>query len=80
MAEPDLQLLQTMIQRVLDEQRGMREEQKSFREYLEVQFAMIRSRDFRLEGHDTELRAVEAMLGGHERRIAALEAKGAPAE
>ena len=73
MAEPDLKLLQTMVQRVLDEQ-------KTLREYLEVQFAMIRSRDFRVEGHDTELRAVEAMLGGHERRIAALEAKGAPAE
>lgn len=72
MAEPDLKLLQTMVQRVLDEQKAMRE-------FLEVQFAMIRSRDFRLEGHDSELRAVEAMLGGHERRIAALEKK-TPAE
>jgi hypothetical protein len=79
MAEPELKLLQTMVQRVLDEQKAMRDEQKSFREFLEVQFAMIRSRDFRLEGHDSELRAVEAMLGGHERRIAALEKK-TPAE
>jgi len=79
MAEPELKLLQTMLQRVLDEQRAMREEQRTLREYLEVQFAMIRSRDFRIEGQGTELRAVEAMLGGHERRIAALEAK-APAE
>ena len=79
MAEPDLKLLQTMVQRVLDEQKAMRDDQKSFREFLEVQFAMIRSRDFRIEGHDSELRAVEAMLGGHERRIAALEAK-VPAE
>ncbi len=79
MAEPVLKLLQTMVQRVLDEQKAMRDEQRSFREYLEVQFAMTRSRDFRLEGHDTEMRAVEAMLGGHERRIAALEAK-TPAE
>ncbi len=58
MAGPDLRMLQTMVQRVLDEQ-------KSLREFLEIQFAMIRSRDFRLEGHDTELRAVEMMLGGH---------------
>lgn len=61
-----------MVQRMLDEQ-------KALREFLEVQFAMIRSRDFRIEGHDSALRAVEAMLGGRERRIAALEAK-APAE
>ena len=61
-----------MVQRVLDEQ-------KALREFLEVQFAMIRSRDYRIEGHDSELRAVETRLGGHERRIAALEAK-TPAE
>ena len=79
MAEADLRMLQTMVQRVLDEQRALRDDHKSLREYLEVQFAMIRSRDFRVEGHDVELRAVEAMLGGHERRIAALEAK-TPAE
>ncbi|MDP3895281.1 MAG: hypothetical protein Q8Q62_01255 [Mesorhizobium sp.] len=72
MAEPDLKLLQTMVQRVLDEQ-------KSFREFLEVQFALVRSRDFRVEGHDVELRGIETLLAGHERRIAALEAK-APAE
>ena len=68
MAQPDLRVLQTMVQRVLDEQ-------KALREFLEVQFAMIRSRDHRLEGYDGELRAVERMLGGHERRIAALESK-----
>jgi hypothetical protein len=79
MAEADLRMLQMMVQRVLDEQKALRDDHKSLREYLEVQFAMIRSRDFRVEGHDVELRAVEAMLGGHERRIAALEAK-APAE
>jgi hypothetical protein len=79
MAEPDLGLLQAMVQRVLDEQKAMRDDQKSFREFLELQFAMIRSRDFRIDGHEAELRVVEAMLGGHERRIAALEAK-TPAE
>lgn len=79
MAEADLRMLQTMVQRVLDEQKGLRDDHMSLREYLEVQFAMIRSRDFLVEGHDVELRAVEAMLGGHERRIAALEAK-VPAE
>ena len=68
MAGPDLTLLQTMIQRMLDEQ-------KALRDFLEVQFAMIRNRDFRIEGHDAELRAVATMLGGHERRIAALEAR-----
>lgn len=72
MAEPELKLLQTMVQRVLDEH-------KSLREYLDVQFALVRNRDFRIEGHDGELRAVETMLAGHERRIAKLEAK-APAE
>ena len=72
MAEPDLKILQSMVQRVLDEQ-------KALREFLEVQFAMIRSRDYWIEGHDSKLRAVETMLGGHERRIAALEAK-TPAE
>lgn len=75
MVDPDLKLLQTMVQRVLDEQNAMRQEQRSFREFLEVQLAMIRNRDFRIEGHDGELRAVETMLAGHERRIAALEAK-----
>jgi hypothetical protein len=68
MAEPGLRILQAMVQRMLDEQ-------KALREFLEVQFAMIRSRDHRIEGHDNELRAVQTMLGGHERRIAALEAK-----
>jgi hypothetical protein len=75
MTEPDLRMLQTMVQRVLDEQKALREEHKALREFLEVQFAMTRNRDYRLEGHDNELRAVETMLGGHERRIAALEAK-----
>ena len=64
-----------MVQRVLDGQTALRDEHKALREFLEVQFAMIRSRDYRIEGHDSELRAVETMLGGHERRIAALEAK-----
>jgi hypothetical protein len=41
MAAPDLRMLQTMVQRMLDEQ-------KALREFLEVQFAMIRSRDFRI--------------------------------
>lgn len=79
MAEAGLRMLQMMVQRVLDEQKASRVDHRSLREYLEVQFAMIRSRDFRVEGHEVELRAVEAMLGGHERRIAALEAK-TPAE
>jgi hypothetical protein len=79
MADADLRMLQTMVQRVLDEQRALRDDHRSLREYLDVQFAMIRSRDFRVEGHDVELRAVESMLGGHERRIAALEAR-TPAE
>ena len=73
MAEPELKLLHTMVQRVLDDQ-------KTLREYLEVQFSMIRSRDSRIDGHGTELRAVEAMLGGHWRRIAALEARQVPTE
>jgi len=79
MAEADLRMLQNMVQRVLDEQKALRDDHKALREYLDVQFAMVRSRDFRVEGHDVELRAVETMLGGHERRLAALESR-TPAE
>jgi hypothetical protein len=38
MAEPDLRELQTMVQRVLDEQRALRE-------FVEMQLAMIRNHD-----------------------------------
>lgn len=79
MAEPNLRMLQMMVQRVLDEQKALREDHRALREYLDVQFAMVRSRDFRVEGHDVEIRAVETMLSSHERRIAALEARE-PAE
>ena len=79
MAQPDLKLLQTMVQRVLDGQRAMRDDHRALREYLDVQFAMVRSRDFRVEGHDVEIRAIETLFAGHERRIAALEARQ-PAE
>ena len=35
---------------MLDEQSALRDDQKSLREYLEVQFALIRRRDFKAQG------------------------------
>jgi hypothetical protein len=62
---------------VLIRLREMREESaKQFaalRDYLDLQFAMIRNRDNAVEGLTVEVKTIEELLRRHEKRIAALE-------
>jgi hypothetical protein len=79
MAEPELRMLQTMVQRVLDEQRAMRQDLVAFHEYLVNRFEHLSSNDVLSRQRDIRMHVIKTMLNNHEHRIVALEAKE-PAE